>query len=179
MSDPAARDQEQFTKLVVAHQRRLYGFIYTLVNHHPSTEDLLQEVTSLLWTKFDSFELGTDFGAWAMKVARFKVLEWRRAQSKAALPIGDELLLELAQKAEQAQQDAGLGRLEALEGCVASLPEKDQHLIQQRYTEHIAVSRIADQMGKKRDTIYKALAKIHGTLQRCVESKLREQYSDL
>lgn len=179
MSDSKTDSHEQFTRLVVANQRRLYGFVYTLINDHAATDDLLQEVTTLLWQKFDTFESGTDFGAWAMKVARFKVLEWRREQAQNALPIEDELLLELAAKAEVHQQTEGLGRLEALESCLGMLNSSDRMLIKQRYSDSQSVVNIAKQKGRTRDAVYKVLARIHRNLQACIDKKLTKEFTEM
>lgn len=168
---------ERFTRLLVANQRRLYGFIFTLIQDHSATDDLLQEVTTLLWKKFESFEPGTDFGAWAIRVARFKVLEWRRSQQRLALPIDEELLLELAKKAEEAQLTHDLGRREALDHCVSQLSDRDRALLTQRYTENLPVSNMAEQLGRTRDAVYKVLARIHRDLQICIEGKLQGELS--
>lgn len=135
-----SQNHEEFTRLLVSNQRRIYGFIFTLIQDHGSADDVLQETTALLWKKFDSFELGTDFGAWAMRVARFKVLEWRRKQQRIPLPIEEELLLELAAKAEEAQGHDGIGRREALEHCLLKLSERDTSLLHERYTLEKPVS---------------------------------------
>lgn len=179
MSTLNHHSSELFSRLLIQNQRRLYGFIFTLVQDHTVTEDLLQEAATLLWRKFDSFQPGTDFGAWAMKVSRFKVLEWRRAQQRLALPIEEELLLELASRAETAQQTKGLGRLEVLESCVAKLGDRDSDLIRQRYDEGVSVQNISEKLNRSRDAVYKKLARIHRDLQACIEKNLQSEIAEL
>ena len=164
MNDSRRHSQELFTRLLVSNQRRIYGFIFTLVHDHSTTDDVLQEVTTLLWEKFETFEIGTDFGAWSMRVARFKVLEWRRGQQRLPLPIEDELLHELAGKAETAQLDGDLGRQEALEHCLGKLGERDRSLLDERYQQRTPVSRMAELRNRTRDAVYKILARIHRDL---------------
>lgn len=168
---------EQFNRLVVTHQRRIYGFIYTLVQDYAATEDILQETTTVLWRKFEQFEPGTDFGAWALRVARFSVFEWRRKQQKLPLAIGDELLLELANKAEAAQSADHLASYEALEDCLTHLAQRDRDLLQDRYTEAHPVTEIARRSGRTRDAVYKVLARIHRNLGTCIQHKLKEMYA--
>ena len=55
---------QAFSRLLVANQRRIYGFILTLVHDRSAAEDILQDVSALLWQKYDKFEPGTDFAAW-------------------------------------------------------------------------------------------------------------------
>jgi RNA polymerase sigma-70 factor (ECF subfamily) len=163
---------EQFTRLLVAHQRRIYGFIYTLVQDHVATEDILQEVTTVLWRKFETFELGSDFGSWALRVARLSVFEWRRLQQKLPLPIDDELLLKLASKAEAVQSSDHLARYETLEDCLSHLHDRDRELLNQRYVEDEPVTGIASRSGRTRDAVYKVLARIHRNLGECIQHKL-------
>jgi hypothetical protein len=49
---PSTHDDDQvqlFSRLLVANQRRLYGFILTLVHDRAAADDILQDVSSLLW----------------------------------------------------------------------------------------------------------------------------------
>jgi RNA polymerase sigma-70 factor (ECF subfamily) len=172
MASPDTDSHERFTRLLVANQRRIDGFIFTLVQDPVATDDILQETVSMLWQKFDSFEPGTDFGAWAMRVARFKVLEWRRRQQRLPLPIDDELLLELASKAEAAQSYDQVSRKEALASCTSRLKLSDVALLRARYSEEESVAQIAARMGRTRDAVYKVLARIHRDLRLCVKGKL-------
>ena len=43
---------EVFVELLMLHQQRLYGFIYTLVPNPADAEDLLQQTSLVLWQKF-------------------------------------------------------------------------------------------------------------------------------
>ena len=73
---------EKFTRLLVGIQPLLYGFILSLTHDRVAADDLMQETSAVMWRKFDQFQQGTNFGAWAMKIARFCVLEWRRQEAR-------------------------------------------------------------------------------------------------
>lgn len=161
----------------MTHQRRIYGFIYTLVQDYAATDDILQETTTVLWRKFESFEPGTDFGAWALRVARYSVLEWRKKQQKLPLPIDDELLLDLAGMAGEIQSHDTSSRQESLEDCLMSLNQRDRDLLEQRYTREESVVAIAKDSGRTRDAVYKILARIHRDLGLCIEQKLNTLHS--
>ena len=59
----------QFGELLAECHRDLFTFIYSLVQHHADAEDVYQQVAVVLWKKFDTFEIGTNFAAWATTVA--------------------------------------------------------------------------------------------------------------
>lgn len=160
---------ETFSKLLITNQPRIYGFIYTLVQNRSATDEILQEVSSVLWKKFDQFQPGTDFGAWAMKVARFSVFEWRRKQAKLPLPIDDDLLQALVEKAIEVSCESEAD-LEALDTCVTKLSDHDQQLIRLRYFDESSVANIAATEGKSRVAIYKVLSRIHRDLLDCIET---------
>lgn len=165
---------ETFSRLLVANHHRLYGFVYTLVQDHNVVDDLLQEATTVLWRKFEQYEMGTDFGAWAMKVARLTVFEWRRKQARLPLPMGDELLEAISERAIEANSE-NEAKLGALDDCVQQLQERDQALLTDRYSQDLAVSDIAKRSSRTRAAVYKVLTRIHRDLLKCIERKLPEE----
>ena len=70
-TDPGHSDEttEQFVSLILANQLRIHGFIRSLVPNHADVEDLFQQTSIVLWRKFKDYEAGTNFAAWAMRVA--------------------------------------------------------------------------------------------------------------
>ena len=61
-------DQEQhrlFGELISAHQSRLYGFLFALVGNREDADELFQETSLTLSRRFDTFQPGSNFYAWA------------------------------------------------------------------------------------------------------------------
>jgi len=65
-------------RLFLASERRIHGFLLVLVPHWADVDDLLQDTAAVLWRKFDEFEPDCDFIAWALSIARFQVLNYRK-----------------------------------------------------------------------------------------------------
>ncbi len=170
-NDPPEPAGERFSRLLVAHTQRIYGFIFALVHDHAAAHDILQDVSAVLWRKFDRFEPGTDFGAWAMSVARLSIFEWRRAQKHLPLQLDDEQLGLLADEAMAVgcQFEA---RREALQRCLEKLAGRDRQLLAARYEEDQSVHSIADRVQRTRMAIYKRLDKLHALLLDCVDRRL-------
>ena len=162
---------EQFSRLLVAHSHRIYGFIFALVHDHAAANDVLQEVSAVLWRKFDRFESGTDFGVWAMSIARLAVFEWRRAQKNLPLQLDDEQLALLADDVMAVGCEFE-SRREALRGCLAKLADRDRQLLVARYHQGESVHAIADRVQRTRMAIYKRLDKLHSLLLDCVARRL-------
>ncbi|MFT5131293.1 MAG: RNA polymerase sigma-70 factor (ECF subfamily) [Rhodothermales bacterium] len=68
-----AKNEQLFEHLLLEHQHQVYGFILALVRNQKDAEDIFQDVCVVLWERFDTFTLGTNFVAWASTVACFRV----------------------------------------------------------------------------------------------------------
>ena len=76
----------EFVSLLTGHQRKLYSFILSLLRNPSDADDVLQETNLVLWQKCNEFEPGTNFGAWAFRVAQFQVMAHRKKM--AAITVG-------------------------------------------------------------------------------------------
>ena len=171
-SSPVDADRGgEFSRLLMANRHRIYGFIFALVHNHDATDDILQEATTVLWRKFDRFEPGTDFGAWAMSVARLSIFEWRRKQKKLPLPLDDRELMQLADEAVVVSCEAG-ARRDALRRCVEHLPDRQRELLRRRYQNGERVAAIAQSSKKSTRAIYKTLNQVHNSLLSCIQKRL-------
>lgn len=155
-------------RLYVVNERRIYGFIFALIHDWSATEDILQETAQILWSKFDTFELGTDFIAWALCIARYQVLDYRK-RCKNTGQFDSELLEQLAQQAQGhiiADHDR---RHEALKKCLQKLTKRDRHLVELRYQLGATVKSIADKLGWHTKSVYRSLQRIRMQLFRCIQ----------
>ncbi len=170
------RDTEEFIELLTGAQSAVFGYIVSLCHDPVRAQDILQETNLTLWRKADDFEPGTNFNAWACKVAYFHVLNHRRKHAREQLVFDEELFDYLAERQEQRAEDADT-RLGALRRCVSQLPEKQRQLIERRYRPGASVQAIAEQDGKTEGAISQALFRIRAALQKCVESRLGQTES--
>ncbi len=162
---------EQFLTLFVANQKRIFAYILTLVPNRADAEDIMQQTITAMWRMFDRFEAGTNFLAWGMQIARFRVLKFRQQQKKAAIRFEDavfEKLADLPVDQHSTQQD----KIDAVQGCLKKLSANDKELIQMRYDQSIAIKEIAIRLNRSVQGMYKVMARIHTQLQECIAKKL-------
>ncbi len=169
--NPPPVDGEAFTRLLLQNQKRIAGLIYALVPNGPDADDVMQETCAVLWRKFGEFRPGTDFGAWALRIARFQVMGYYNRRRRAQARLSDETIEQLAETLAEAR-GTDSDRAEALRTCVGQLKERDLDLVQRRYTTGDTVAEIAGHVGGTVAGIYKALARLHVRLQACVNAKL-------
>jgi RNA polymerase sigma-70 factor (ECF subfamily) len=163
--------EERFLQLFLAHERRIFGFLLALVPVWSDAEDLLQETSVVMWRKLDEFQPGTDFGAWALSVARYQVLSYRKKQRRERVLFSDETLELLADQMAELSQDAD-ARRDALEHCLRRLNPRDRELIQLRYHPGASTQGVAEGIGRSIQAVYKSLNKIHGQLLLCIRRTL-------
>jgi RNA polymerase sigma-70 factor len=113
--------EERFMRLFLESERRVFGFILSLVPHWADAEDVLQETVAVMWRKFEEFEPNTDFLAWAVTVARFQVLCHRKKQQRSRVRFSDQTLEALADRLI-AFNETSDRRLDALWHCLGLLP---------------------------------------------------------
>lgn len=165
---------EQFMVLFTAHQRRLYHYILALLPNPGDAEDVLQETNLVLWRKFDQYETGTNFLAWAMRVAYLQVLKTRESKGRQALLLDSDVLEQLALDAEKQAP-----RLEeqnaALRHCLKKLRPVDHRLITLRYQPGSSGKTLAQTLNRPVNSVYKSLGRIRRALMECIRRRLAAQ----
>jgi RNA polymerase sigma-70 factor, ECF subfamily len=168
--EPLSRG-ERFMRLFLRAERRVYGLIVAMTGSWSDADDILQETTSVMWRKFDDFKPGTDFNAWALSVARFQVMAWRKRRAIHRKRLSDQTVEALADQVASAPDHTDVRR-EALRQCLAKLNDRDRQLIELRYEPGATTQSAADQVGRSIHAVYKALNRIHGALLQCIRRAL-------
>jgi RNA polymerase sigma-70 factor, ECF subfamily len=165
-SDPAA----EFLELYSHNYPRLRFYLMTLLPIADDAADVLQETSLVLWKKFDTYTTGTNFFAWACKIARIQVLKYRARRGKAALTFSDELLDTLAAEAAE-DRFAPVNSVRHLRQCLELLSQRNQQLIRKRYEPGMSVARLAEDIGRTANSLSKSLGRIRRSLLECIERK--------
>lgn len=170
---------ELFVRLLTGNYPALYGFVLSLVGERNSADDLMQEVSLLLWRKFDSFDASladreVNFLRWALVSARNLVRNYHRLQRAQAVLLDDELLTQIAATRCAAEELLEIRR-EALAECLKKLSATDQRLLQACYGPQDrgrSIKDAAGKLGKNADAVYMSLSRIRRRLYECVNKSL-------
>jgi len=166
--------EDRFLQLFLANERRIYAFILSLVPSWSDADDLLQETSAVLWRKLDEFEPGSDFVAWALRIARYEVLNYRKRQNRDRGLFSaetEELLAQHAVDMAHVSDD----RRDALKACLEKLSVRDRELIRLRYQPGATTRDVSERVGRSLKAVYKALNRIHEQLLLCVRRGLAER----
>jgi len=150
-------NRKRLMALMTQHQRRIFAYIYTLVPDRYDAEDLLQETSLVICEKFDQFEEGTDFVAWACQIAYWRIRYARQKFARSKVVFRQDIVDALAQTAAEMHEELD-ERHEALSHCLQKLPVRDRELVLTRYEPGGGVPEAARRSGRSVETAYKALA---------------------
>lgn len=163
---------ESFVSLLAANYYRINAFILSLVPNEADADDIMQETTVLMWSKFEDFTLGTDFVAWAVTVAKYQVFNFRKTKRRSAVLLSEEALEIIATETKRVMDESDK-RFQALKGCINKLSHHDRQFIKLRYTEGVTTKMLASRIGKPAYTVYRHGSHINGILLRCIKRTLR------
>lgn len=166
-------ESPEFIRQLTASQNSLLAFILSLLPDYDAAQDVLQETNETLWRKSDEFEPGTHFLRWACTVARFKVLEYRRAHGKQPLVFSDALVAQMADEASgEADNELASEQLKLLAECLQRLSSKHRKLIEQRYQPGANMAAIAAEADVSPRGLSVTLCRIRRSLLDCIQQKL-------
>lgn len=168
----------RFTSLFNTHKKGVFTYLLALTGDFAAAEDALQEASIVMWQKFPDFQEGTNFAAWARKIACNMALRGRKEASKR-LPVFSSQFLDAIAEASMAGEEHRARRGRALAGCMRKLSQSDRELLAHRYGDDgLTAKNVAATLDRPVNTVYKALRRIRTGLQECVRRTLaREEKS--
>jgi RNA polymerase sigma-70 factor (ECF subfamily) len=134
-------------------------------------EDVLQQTCVVLWGKFGEFEPDSDFAAWAIRTAYLTARNHLRARARSRVRFSQAMFEAAAERCAERPGEADVVH-EALGECLERLPAEDRDLIRLRYELDSSVQAIAGRVGRSVHAVYRALARTHAALLRCVTARL-------
>jgi len=161
------KDSDAFVQLMTEHQGRLFAYVYSLLGNPDAANDVLQEVNVVLWRDSKEFRAGSNFKAWAFRVAHFQVMAWRQRQIRDRLVFEDDMLEVLANGAREADEMFDR-RQERLTGCLEKLTPQHREMIRRRYAEGRSLQDLAAERGMTANAMMQALFRIRQRLMQCV-----------
>lgn len=170
---------DEFVTLLTGAQRRLWTFICTLVVDKGDVEDVLQETNLALWQMADQFEPGTDFLAWACRIAHFRVLRQGTAAKRLRLRLSDAVVETLAMEMlDENRLDSLVNKEEferrhaALVLCLETISPQHCQMLRQHYHDNVSLGDIGASVGRNRKAIAQLFLRLRATLRSCIRKRM-------
>lgn len=165
----AAARLAEFERLVQEHERALLVFVFTMLPNWADTEEVMQRTRIVLWRKFSDFAPSTNFRQWALKVARYEVMNFRKTKGKDR-HLFDDSLIDAVVEARSSLSEELDRRRALLDKCIAKLRASDRQIIRHCYGPKATTTKAAAAALKRPvNTLYKALNRIRRSLMLCVQ----------
>jgi RNA polymerase sigma-70 factor (ECF subfamily) len=145
-----------------------------LVPDYQQADEVLQRVAVTLVRKFDQYDQSRPFAAWAIGVAKYEVLYYRRERATDKHLFGDEIVEQIASRYEVVADEADPLR-EALRYCLEKLKGRSKSVIELRYRRGLKSHAIADEMSLSSGAVRMLLCRVRETLRRCMERHIAAQ----
>ena len=174
---PAAGAQgpktEEFLKLLGAHERSLFAYVYALAPNWQDAEEVMQRVRIRIWQQFDQYETDKPFDAWARAIAYYLVLAFRKERSRQR-EFFTERILEAVSGQFAAHQERANERRDVLIGCLEKLDDRKRDLVNAYYSSAKPSSEtIAERWSMTPNALRQSLFRIRKILLECVERTMR------
>ena len=165
------RKTDNFFQLYIKHQKRIYAYILMFIPNVSDADDILQQVSSCMWERFDSFKPETNFGAWAIQIARNYIFDHYKTKRRSKIIFTDQTFDVFADKAAES---VGLmdKRLELLHKCLENIKSADSKLLKVRYEQGLKIKEMAQLFGRSVDGLYKTMNRIHNALIQCIRREM-------
>lgn len=170
--DVVGGNKDRFRLLVKEYGLLVRGYLSARVYHLEDVEDLAQETFVVTFSKLSSYELGTNFRAWLLSIAKFQLSNhWRKTKGRANTmdkfrhDIADAIQPEMMKASNELEKE----RIAKLLACISKLPDRTRHLIRAGL-DGVRVETLAEEMKVKPNAIYQIRHRAHIALRKCMET---------
>ena len=163
-------DHRRFLKHFLPAEAVLKAYLLSATGDLRAAHDLLQEVSSVLWEKFERFDESRGFKPWALGVARLEVLKWRQSLARSKEILSNEAVEALMDTAAESAGEID-ERMVHLRNCVEGLGANTRKMLRLRYWRVLGIRQVAEALGKTVAAIEMALVRARRALRTCIEKK--------
>jgi RNA polymerase sigma-70 factor (ECF subfamily) len=173
MSNP--RRYDEFVELLQRNTGTILAYTNALLLNWDDAEDVFQETCVVLWRKFDEFQPGSNFTAWALSIARNKAMDFQKSRSRRRAYFTPELQAVLMADVAQPEQPVADDGLDALSRCMALLDEGDRNMVRLSYGDGVRVRQLAARLGRSPQSVHNSLRRIRTALMECVRRTMNRE----
>jgi RNA polymerase sigma-70 factor (ECF subfamily) len=165
-------DRQEFARLIARHQRGIQSYIFANVPNWNDCDEVWQETCVRLWSEFGKYQPNSNFVGWAIRVAHFEVLTWRKKAVRSKVIFSQDFVDAIAADANRFASEGAQERLNALDQCLENLNSRHRKLLQDFYAPNSQVRLVAAMMDCSVEAVYKTLQRVRKMLRKCIQERL-------
>jgi RNA polymerase sigma-70 factor, ECF subfamily len=140
--------------------------------HH--VEDLVQEVAQICAEKFATFDRERSFVAWALGIARHRLMKYYRTRHRDRLVLSEPALARLEAALDRVHPEAE-ERREALKVCLGRIEGRRREVLDMRYRQNAPVAEVAERFQMSASAVSVMLHRVRAALFDCIRQRLRAE----
>jgi RNA polymerase sigma-70 factor (ECF subfamily) len=165
--------QNEFMKLFLQSQSVVKGYLLACTGNLTKAEEIFQDVSMVLWEKFDTYDQTKAFNAWALGVARLEVLKSHQQFARSKEILSEDAVQRLAHTAAQTSEHINAVN-KYLDICLEKIRNTMKNVIHMKYRENLPIKKIAKRVGRKTGAVEMILVRARRFLRKCIEQHMNE-----
>ena len=155
-------------------QPTVAAFVFSLVRDYHITEEILSRVAVILVRKYDTYNPQLPFTHWALRIARYETLKYRRSDVRDRHQFSSELMEEMSMLCD-AVVDEMDPRMSYLEECLKRIQGRARQALVLRYVADLKPAKIAESLQVSNGAVRMLLSRTRDALRSCIERRLNEE----
>jgi RNA polymerase sigma-70 factor, ECF subfamily len=148
------------------------AFLATVTRNYHLAEDIYQDVCVKAISQENPFETKSHLLNWVRLAGRHRAIDILKSRDGHYEGLSESVLDSLSAIWNERDQLNTVDRQAYLERCIESLTENNRQILRLRYFEGRSGAEVAKLLGRKLETVYQSLARIHKTLGECIQARL-------
>lgn len=165
-------EENDFLALLVKSEPALRGYARSLVPDWDMVDEALQEASVTMWQKRGQLQSADGFVPWAHVIVRYKCLQQLEKLRTRRPLLSDELIEQLAQRAESRSLESAIDRERALRTCLSQFSAEHRELLLAPHSSACSVVELAHRRNKTANALYKLLGRLREQLRECIDHRL-------
>lgn len=161
---------DEITAFLLAERLPLTAFLASVTRDFHLAEDIFQEVSVKAVATSTQFECRQHLMHWARLVGKNRAIDFMRTRDGCYQGLSDEVLAKLSTEWPSKSEVSPMRG--ALAHCIKQVTENNRELLHLRYFERRSCDEIASILGRKLETVYQALSRLHKSLGDCIRARL-------
>jgi RNA polymerase sigma-70 factor (ECF subfamily) len=161
--------EEQILSLIFQYRIKYISYIRSIICDYHLSEDVYQSVSLEAIRSADKFQNIKHLQQWLWVACRTRALNVLREQNKP-VRVFDNEMLDIMQPFWEARSPYEQHEIFSyLEKCLGRLSAYAREIIHFRYRENLTGQKLADALGRKCESVYVALSRVHRALAECIQ----------
>lgn len=166
-----ADERAALTGLWIDAEPAVRAYVFAAVRGFQDAEDVVQQTALTAARRFGEFDARRPFVAWALWLAKSRIIDHYRARGRQQAVFSETLLDGIAEALVTRRSPRVSDHAVALERCLEKLPPKSRQLLDMRYSDDASMETIAAAIGSTAGAVRVMLFRIRNLLADCLRGE--------